>query len=156
MQPLPTTKNCFVCGTQNAAGLRLQMHGDGQKVRATFIPRPEHSGFAHAVHGGITATVLDELMAWAIIDRTRRAAYSVELSLRYHLPIRAGEVTEVTGEVVVNRKNKLFETRGEIRNAAGELCAVATGKYMALRDEEMASALTDFPTEARDYFTLSS
>ncbi|MBI1842166.1 MAG: PaaI family thioesterase [Verrucomicrobia bacterium] len=156
MQPLPKTKNCFVCGTENASGLRLQMRGDGKCVRAAFIPRPEHAGFTHAVHGGITATVLDEIMAWAIIDSTRRAAYSAEFTIRYQRPIRVGETTEAMGEVTVNRRNKLFETRGEIRNAQGEICAVATGKYMALRDADMESALMDFPAEARGYFTPSS
>ena len=156
MDPLPNTKNCFACGLANAAGLQLRMETDGRVVRALFIPRAEHAGFSHAVHGGITTTALDEVMAWAIIATTRRPAYSVEFTIRFSRPILLGDKTVVSGEVVSNRRNRLFETRGEVRNERGEVCASATGKYLALDDATARAALEDFPPEVRAYFAGSS
>ncbi|HAM73125.1 MAG TPA: PaaI family thioesterase [Verrucomicrobiales bacterium] len=156
MDPLPNTKNCFACGLSNPGGLQLKMETDGRVVRALFIPRREHAGFSHAVHGGITTTALDEVMAWAIIATTRRPAYSAEFTVRFTRPILLGERTVVTGEVTSNRRNRLFETRGEVRNERGEICASATGKYLALDPGTALTALEDFPPEARDYFTGSS
>ena len=65
MKPLPHTYSCFVCGESNAAGLKLRFETDGRIVRTRFHPRPEHAGFKGVVHGGIIATVLDEVMVWA-------------------------------------------------------------------------------------------
>ncbi len=128
------------------------MKTDGKTVEAEFIPRPEHAGFTHAVHGGIITTALDEMMAWAIIASTRKPAYSAEFTVRFTRPVRIGEVTRLRAEVVVNRRNRLFETRGELRNAANEVCAVATGKYLPLNAEDAETALLDFPEPVRAYF----
>lgn len=154
MVRLPTTHNCFACGVRNQAGLQLAMETDGKHVWAAFIPRPEHAGFFHAVHGGLITTALDEVMAWAIIASTKLPAYSAELTVRFMKPVLIGESTRVIGEITLNRRNRLFETKGELRNQAGELCAVASGKYLPLPANESAQALLDFPEEARDYFKV--
>lgn len=125
---------------------------DGEMVKADFIPRPEHSGFTHAVHGGLITTALDELMAWAIIVTTRKPAYSAELTVRFQRPLKVGEKAIVSGWVTANRKLRLFETSGELRNAQNELCATATGKYLPLNAADTQMALQDFPEELRGYF----
>lgn len=109
------------------------------------MPRPEHAGFTHAVHGGLITTALDEIMAWAVIATTRRAAYSAEITVRFTHPVTVGDSTRLTGEVVMNRRNRLFETRAEIRNGNGVVCATATGKYLPLGPDDVKLALQDFP-----------
>ena len=56
---------CFGCGDDNPIGLHLRFAADGDGVKASFVPGPEHQGFGDVVHGGIISTVLDEAMAWA-------------------------------------------------------------------------------------------
>jgi hypothetical protein len=76
MRELPHTKSCFVCGEANPAGLRQRFETDGRVVRARFTPRPEHAGFTGVVHGGILATLLDEIMVWACAVGTRRFGFA--------------------------------------------------------------------------------
>lgn len=154
MSRLPNTHNCFACGSKNQSGLQLAMETDGKEVWAAFTPRKEHAGFFHAVHGGLITTALDEVMAWAIIATTKLPAYSAELNVRFVKPVGIGETTRVSGEITLNRRNRLFETRGEIRNQAGEICATATGKYLPLPASQLETALLDFPEEARGYFKV--
>jgi acyl-coenzyme A thioesterase PaaI-like protein len=72
MRKLPHTHSCFVCGESNPAGLNLRFETDGRVVRARFTPRVEHVGFKQVVHGGIIATVLDEIMVWACAVPTKQ------------------------------------------------------------------------------------
>ena len=74
MHELPHTRSCFVCGESNPLGLQLRFHADGDEVRTRFVPRPEHIGFKGVVHGGLLATLLDEIMVWACAVRTKRFA----------------------------------------------------------------------------------
>ncbi|PAW72220.1 MAG: hypothetical protein B9S33_22895, partial [Pedosphaera sp. Tous-C6FEB] len=74
MTHLPHTRSCFVCGESNAHGLKLRFTADGQRVHTWFTPRAEHIGFKGVTHGGILATVLDEIMVWAVAVSTRRFA----------------------------------------------------------------------------------
>lgn len=143
MRELPHTHSCFVCGESNAFGLKLRFTTDGKIVQTRFLPRPEHSGFKQTIHGGIIATLLDEIMAWACAVATRRFGYCAELNVRYLNPLRPGVETEATAELVVNRKNRLFETKAELRDASGQVFATATGKYLPLKDTEWRGMMDD-------------
>jgi acyl-coenzyme A thioesterase PaaI-like protein len=144
MRALPHTHSCFVCGDSNASGLKLRFETDGRMVQARFVPRPEHAGFKQTVHGGIIATVLDEIMVWACAVQSRRFAYCAELNVRFASPLRPGEEALLTGELVSNRRNKLFEAAGEMRDGSGRLLASATGKYLPLKETEIPEMLADF------------
>jgi hypothetical protein len=75
MRALPHTHSCFVCGERNVHGLQLRFETDGTLVKTKFTPGEEHIGFQNVTHGGILATVLDEIMVWACAVATRRFAY---------------------------------------------------------------------------------
>ncbi|MDB6016505.1 MAG: thioesterase superfamily protein [Pedosphaera sp.] len=152
MRELPHTHSCFVCGESNPLGLKLRFETDGCIVRARFVPRPEHIGFQQTVHGGISSTLLDEIMVWACAVQTRRFAYCAELNVRFLSPARPGEEVIATAELVTNRRNKLFEAKGELRNAANVILATATGKYLPLKETEVPEMLRDFVGDTRGLF----
>ncbi|HXS67928.1 MAG TPA: PaaI family thioesterase [Candidatus Polarisedimenticolia bacterium] len=149
MTELPHTHSCFVCGESNAIGLNLRFDTDGRIVRTRFTPRPEHIGFKQVVHGGIIATLLDEIMVWAMAVETKRFGYCAELTVRFLKPLRPGEEVFAFAELVANRRDKIFEAKGEIKNQAGELLAIATGKYLPLKTTDLADMATDFVGDAR-------
>ena len=148
MKALPHTHSCFVCGDANPSGLKLRFETDGRVVRARFRPCVEHVGFKGVVHGGITATVLDEIMVWACAVGTRRFAYCAELNVRYLLPLSPDADTIVAGELVENRKGRIFEAKGTLSNSAGQVYAEAKGKYLPIKDVDLSQLVTDFVGDA--------
>ena len=152
MQTLPHTKSCFVCGEANPLGLQLRFETDGRIVRAQFTPRIEHNGFKQTVHGGILATLLDEIMVWACAVQTKRFAYCAELTVRFQNPARPGETLTAVGELIGNRRNKLFEAKGELRQPQGRIVASATGKYLPVPDSARAELLADVVGDAGAFF----
>ena len=144
MKQLPHTHSCFVCGESNKFGLNLRFEADGNIVRTRFTPRPEHIGFKQVVHGGIAATLLDEIMVWACAVQTKQFAYCAELTVRFLSPLRPGQEVFATGELIANRRNKIFEAKGEIKDRDGKLLASATGKYLPIKAVELADMATDF------------
>ncbi|HKI68805.1 MAG TPA: PaaI family thioesterase, partial [Verrucomicrobiae bacterium] len=102
MKVLPHTRSCFVCGESNPVGLKLRFHTDGRIVETRFTPRPEHVGFRQVVHGGIIATLLDEIMVWACAVPTKKFAFCAELNVRFVHPIPPGEEVLAVGELVAN------------------------------------------------------
>lgn len=141
---LPHTRGCFVCGLHNESGLRLDFETDGEIAITRYIPKPEHCGFRNTLHGGITATILDEVMVWGCGVKTRRFAYCAELNVRYIKPAMAGTIIIATGRLVENRKGRIFVAEGELRTESGELIATGTAKYIPLRDDSQALLLADF------------
>jgi len=144
MRSLPHTHSCFVCGESNPLGLNIRFETDGKIVQTRFRPRPEHIGFKQTVHGGITATILDEIMVWACAVQTRRFAYCAELNIRYQAPARPDEELIAVAELVSNRRDKIFEAKAELRTLSGEVLATATGKYLPIKETTAVGMLDDF------------
>jgi len=148
MKELPHTHSCFVCGESNPLGLNLRFETDGRIVQARFCPRPEHIGFKNVVHGGLIATVLDEIMVWACTVQTRKFAFCAELNVRFLNPLLPGEDVIVTGELTANRKNRIFEAKSAARNASGQTLAEATGKYLPLKPADETQMVAEFVGDA--------
>ena len=143
MKELPHTHSCFVCGDANAIGLNLRFETDGHVVRTRFTPRPEHIGFKQVVHGGIIATLLDEIMVWACVAKTRRLAYCAEMTVRFLHPLRPGEETIATGELAANRRDRIFEAKADLKDANGKIFAMARGKYLPVKQTDLSDMATD-------------
>ena len=48
---------CMACGLD--AGLGLRFHASGPGIKASLRLKPEWQGYSGALHGGMTATLLD-------------------------------------------------------------------------------------------------
>jgi uncharacterized protein (TIGR00369 family) len=126
----------------------MRFESDGKIVRAKFSPRPEHIGFKGVVHGGLIATVLDEIMVWACAVQTKRFAFCAEMNVRFLNPMSPGSEVILSAELMVNRKGRIFEAKGSARTSAGLLLAEATGKYLPIKDRDAAEMVSDFVGEA--------
>jgi uncharacterized protein (TIGR00369 family) len=133
---LPHTAGCFVCGRANPLGLRLCsfVDTDTGNVHTTYKAEPHHIGFDNILHGGILATVLDEIMVWTAIWASGKACVAAELSLRFVQKAVPGMTLQATGKIARNR-GRIIETTGEITAPEGLICT-ATAKYMPLNRGE--------------------
>jgi len=152
MKVLPHTHSCFVCGESNTIGLKLRFETDGRIVHTRFTPRPEHIGFKGVVHGGIVSTLLDEIMVWACAEQTKRFGYCAELTVRFLAPLRPGEEVLACGELTANRRDKIFEAKGQLNNTAGAIVATATGKYLPIKEAEITDMATEFVDDPKWLF----
>ena len=132
-------------------GLKLRFQSDGRVVRGEFRPRAEHNGFKEVVHGGIISTVLDEIMVWACAVQTRQFGFCAELNVRFQHPLRPGELAIATAELVSNRRNRIFEAKGELRSTQGTLFATSTGKYLPISADDREVLLTEFIGDVRQF-----
>jgi len=94
------------------------------------------------VHGGILATLLDEIMVWACAVGTGKFGFCAEMNVRYQRPAVPGCVLTAEAELVTDRR-RVFEAKAEVRDEAGAVLAQATGKYMPIREADMAALQED-------------
>ncbi|MBG87290.1 MAG: thioesterase [Verrucomicrobiales bacterium] len=143
MPELPHTHSCFVCGEKNVHGLQLRFETDGEAVRTCFIPQAAHSGFLNVTHGGILATVLDEIMVWACAVGTKRFAYCAEMTVRFRKPATPGNECSVIARLDEDRRGKIYKASGEILDGDHNILASATGKYRPIEVSAVAGMLSD-------------
>lgn len=129
---------CFACGKNNPHGLHLDIHKTPDGVELDFVP-PEHlQGWHEILHGGITSTLLDELMTWACTSVGIQTV-TAEMSVRFRQPVKTGQPLRGTGRVL-ERRGRLVLAESRLFDRAGTLVAEATGKMMALEAEEIPNA----------------
>ena len=140
---LPWTKRCFVCGEENPHGLRLRSRVENGVVYLDYTTREADLGWKSIVHGGITSTLLDEVMTWAAILAARRACVSAEFSVRIKKPIRIHQAVRVEGRVV-DQKSRMILTEAVLRDTDGNPLAGASGKYLPMPASELTICKEDF------------
>jgi acyl-coenzyme A thioesterase PaaI-like protein len=131
---LPWTHSCFVCGESNPRGFKLRSSFENGRVSLEYTTDPSDSGWRGVMHGGLTMTLLDEVMTWAAILNARKGCVAAEFTTRLKQPIRVGERVRVEGWVVSNRR-RLMLVEGQVLSAEGDVLAVASGKYTPVADE---------------------
>ncbi|MEO7295184.1 MAG: PaaI family thioesterase [Candidatus Limnocylindria bacterium] len=120
--------NCFACGSENAIGMRLHIEIGEGTAQATWRAGDDYVGWSDKVHGGIIATLLDEVMAWAPSSYDSWAV-TAEMTVRYRSPATPGEELVAEGRVV-ERRRRIYEVRGEVRGTDGRLVAEGSGRYL--------------------------
>jgi uncharacterized protein (TIGR00369 family) len=128
--------NCFACGGENPIGLGLHIELGDATARARWTAGENHVGWSDKLHGGIIATLLDEVMAWAPSSFDSWAV-TAEMTIRYRSPATPGE--ELVAEAhVVERRRRIYEVRGEVRAADGRLVAEGSGRYLGASPTQKA------------------
>ena len=125
---LKDSGRCFACGKDNPHGLRLNITKTADGVETVFIPDARFAGWQGIVHGGIVATVLDELLAWACSAKGLNSV-TAEMTARFRKPMSAGTTYHGFGRVVEER-GRLVLTESRLLDESGTVVAEATGKMM--------------------------
>jgi len=144
---LPRTAGCVVCGNENPHGLRLtsRVSVESGDVTTEFTVLPQHIGFQGIIHGGITATVLDEAMVWAATWSGKRFCLAGEITVRFRKPIAVGTLLHIKARVV-SARGRIILTEGTAIDG-DVVVAEATGKYMQVPIEQHHAMVATFVDE---------
>ena len=132
LAPNPENK-CFGCGGANDGGMKLTFTQDNaaRRIVGRFVLGPRYQGGGGMGHGGIIATLLDEAMGKVCRFRDARAV-TAEMSIQYLKPVRVDEEITVEAFETGFEGRNIFQS-GEIRNAAGDVLAKGTARFVVLR-----------------------
>jgi uncharacterized protein (TIGR00369 family) len=121
--------NCFACGSLNEHGLQLDLHlGEGRSWTELALP-VRFEGWVGIAHGGIIATLLDEVMAWSLVAQDNWGV-TARLAVDFRRPVPIGLPIRAEGWIVRSRR-RLVDTAGHIVDASGTVLARADAVYLA-------------------------
>ncbi|MGZ8513654.1 MAG: PaaI family thioesterase [Candidatus Limnocylindrales bacterium] len=126
--------NCFACGTLNEHGLGLQIHVEPGRSWTELELQPRFEGWEGVAHGGILCTILDEVMAWALVAEDNWGV-TARMSVDFKKPVPVGTRLRADGWIIRSRR-RLVETAARIVDAeTGIELATASGVYVAADEE---------------------
>ena len=111
----PNASGCFVCGRDNPAGLKIQFYDDAQDtVSCTFTADDRYQGYPEIVHGGILASILDEVVGRvAMIGDHHRFMMTVNLKIQYRQPVLVNTELCAIGKII-KMKGRIARAEGKI------------------------------------------
>jgi uncharacterized protein (TIGR00369 family) len=126
--------HCFACGSLNAHGLHLVLHaGDDRCWIETTLDR-RFQGWDGIAHGGIVCTLLDEVMAWALVEHDLWGV-TARMQVEFRKPVRIGVPVRGEGHVRGVRR-RIVDAEGVLLDPAdGSLLARATATFVAAADD---------------------
>jgi acyl-coenzyme A thioesterase PaaI-like protein len=136
-----SSKMCFVCDEKNDFGLHAKFYEtEANELVALINPSEQHQGYPGRMHGGIAATILDEVIARSICNGKDEQLWGVtlELKTRFRKPVPLGQELKVVGRVT-SEGTRSFEGTGEILLQNGEIAVSAEGKYIKLNANKIAN-----------------
>ncbi|TRX71366.1 PaaI family thioesterase [Carboxylicivirga sp. M1479] len=121
--------NCIGCSPNNQIGFHLEFYASDHEVVAFWDATTNFEGYTNVVHGGIQATLLDEIASWYIYAMLDTAGVTKRLDVEYLKPlyVLGGQVKVKAKLKEKNAKSALIET--EIVNSKGVVCCKAIVEY---------------------------
>ncbi|MDX9929163.1 MAG: PaaI family thioesterase [Bacteroidales bacterium] len=131
----PSGYNCFGCSSGNPAGLKLSFTETDETVEAQWTPDSRYEGYINVLHGGIIATLLDEVAAWFVYVKLGTSGVTSELRVRYLHPVHISKG-------IINVKASLISQSGRkaimkccLYDGESKLCAESETEFFVFPSE---------------------
>ncbi len=137
MKKQPNSRMCFVCGVDNPVGLGLKIYEvEPGVIETTFLAPEKYQSYPGVMHGGIVASILDEISGRAQMgDPSQpRFMFTAKLEVKYRKNVPIGKPLHIVG--------KAGKTRGRMAEGWAGIYD-ETGALLA----ECNSILIDVPSE---------
>lgn len=127
--------NCFGCSPGNKLGLNLTFSEDGEFIVSKWIPKPHFQGWQNVLHGGIQATLLDEIASWLVFIKLNTSGVTSRMDVKLKKPVYTdkGELILKAKLKEMNRNIAVIETW--LYNPEMELCTYAIMHYYTFKEE---------------------
>lgn len=139
MEKQANSRECFVCGVKNAYGLHLNFYWDGEKLICDHIVPERFNGYPGIVHGGVVASMLDEMLGRVFMGETGkpRFMYTARLMVHYRKHVPIGKPLHMEAYPIKDR-GRVAESKAKLFGPEGDLLAEAEGLVVSVPPEQFA------------------
>lgn len=120
---------CFGCSPDNNFGLQMEFTEEDNGVSAIWQPKSHFEGWKNILHGGIQATLMDEIASWLVFVKLHTSGVTSKMEVKLSKPVHIDR-GKITLKATLRRMQKnvaVIDT--SITDAHGTECATAVMHY---------------------------
>ncbi len=121
--------NCFGCSPNNQLGLRLEFYEEGDYIISEWEPSSHLSGYKAVLHGGIQATLLDEIASWCVQVKLKTAGVTANIDLRYKKPVFVNKGNLLLKACIKDVTKRIAHVDTQLFDHENNLCCGGIIKY---------------------------
>ena len=124
----PIDAGCFGCSPTSEAGLNLSFFRNGDEIHSLYSIPDRFHGAPGVAHGGIVATLIDEVSCATVFFSTDTGVVTGELTVRYLKPCPVERELLTRGKITDRSHDKYAIVECELTDG-DELLARSSGKF---------------------------
>jgi acyl-coenzyme A thioesterase PaaI-like protein len=143
--------SCFGCSPANPFGLRMRFSEEGEEILCSWEPEIRFVGYGGILHGGIQATLHDEIASWVVMTKLSTAGFTERLETDFRNPVRieSGNIL-LRSHLERMEGNKAF-IRTSLFDGSGKLGSESLATYFTL-PQRIARKKLAFPEDPSSFF----
>ncbi len=141
---------CFGCSPDNEHGLQLKFVEEDDYVTAVWEPKEHFQGWLNTLHGGIQATLLDEIASWLVFVKLDTSGVTCEMDFKLRHPVKVNEGNIHLKARLLEMKRNIAVIEAHLFNSKMELCTEGIIKYFTF-SQEVAKHRFWYPGKAEFY-----
>ena len=145
---------CFGCSPDNPFGLQLRFQEEDDFVTAQWEPKEQFQGWLNTLHGGIQATMLDEIVSWLVFVKLNTSGVTCEMEVKLKKPVKINEGIIYLKAQLVEMKRNIAVINTSLYNSNHELCTEAVMHYFTFT-ESVARERFWYPGKAAFYSPIN-
>ncbi len=127
--------NCFGCSSENRFGLKMNFAEDEDGISCLWDPEDRFQGWIGVLHGGIQATLLDEIASWVVFVKLGKSGVTSELKVRYKKAVRMDKKPLKIKGIMREMQRNIAVIDTYLYDSEGVLCAQGECKYFTFSDD---------------------
>lgn len=135
---------CFGCSSANRFGLKLEFWDNGEDLLAFWTPERRFEGFRDVLHGGIQATLMDEIASWYVFVKCGTSGVTSGMEIQYKRPLRITDGVITISASLKEKAKRIATISCKISGKEGVVYSTAEVKYF-LFPEEIAREKYRYP-----------
>ncbi len=131
--------SCFGCSPQIHPDFTWSFIKDGGRTRVQVGSCEHFQGFHDILHGGIQATMMDEIASWVVFVILDTAGVTYQLNTRFRKPVLISKGIITVRASLVRQQKRIAEIEVRLYDGEGVLCAEGQANYFVFPREKAVS-----------------
>ncbi len=127
--------DCFGCSPDNPIGLHMEFFEDGDDIISFWRPQEHFQGWVGTMHGGILATIMDEVAGWVVTRKLQTAGMTTKLELRFKHPVLSSDSQLTIKAHITEKKHNMVFISVLLFDSNGVVCVEADAVYYAMNEK---------------------
>ena len=140
---MPATRNTtvFGCSPNNPIGLRMEFVEEGEEIVCVWDPGEHYQGFHDVLHGGIQATMMDEIASWVVFMKLDTGGVTYSINSLYRKPVLISRGSVTLRAKLSEHKRRIASIEVHLFDGDGLKCSEGNVEYFVLPREKAEKEL---------------
>ncbi len=133
--------NCFGCCPTNPIGAQMRFYEEDPSdimgdIVSVWIPTQNHQSWLNTLHGGMQATLLDEVCGWVVFKKLCTSGVTAKFELKYKKAVSTMGGPLILRARLKQNNHRVAVVEGSLSDAEGNVLTMCECTYFAFPEEK--------------------